>query len=169
MGYPIWGGKRGASPAVIAFVERMTSRYGWPPQPARLYELSDVVQGVRVAVHHLTKPGDGVVLHTPAYHPFLDTIESMQRRIVRVPAPFDHDALDAALAREPARLMILCHPHNPTGHVFTRPELERIAEIAARHDLSWSRTRSTPTWSTPRTATCRSSRSVRRSRRGRSR
>ena len=31
--------------------------------------------------------------------------------------------------------MILCHPHNPTGHVFTRPELERIAEIAARHDL----------------------------------
>ena len=88
-----------------------------------------------MAVHHLTEPGDGVVLHTPAYHPFLDTIESMQRRIVRVPSPFDHDALDAALAREPARLMILCHPHNPTGHVFTRPELERIAEIAARHDL----------------------------------
>jgi cystathionine beta-lyase len=135
VGYPVWGGPRGASPAVSAFVDRMTNRYGWAPCPAWLYELSDVVQGVRVAVHHLTAPGDRVVLHTPAYHPFLDTIESMQRRIVRVPAPFDHDALDAALTRQPARLMILCHPHNPTGHVFTRPELERIAEIAARHDL----------------------------------
>ena len=135
VGYPNWGGKRSVSPAVIAFVDRMTSRYGWPAQPARLYEMSDVVQGVRIAVHHLTKPGDGIVLHTPAYHPFLETIDSMQRRIVRVPAPFDHDALDAALAREPARLMILCHPHNPTGHVFTRSELERIAEVAARYDL----------------------------------
>ncbi len=135
VGYPPWGGTRGTSPAVSAFVERMTSRYDWSPRPAWLFELSDVVQGVRVAVHHLTEPGDRVVLHTPAYHPFLDTIESMRRRIVRVPAPFDHEALDAALAREPARLMILCHPHNPTGHVFTRPDLEDIAEIAARHDL----------------------------------
>jgi cystathionine beta-lyase len=135
VGYPAWGGKRGVSPAVIAFVERMTSRLHWSPQPGWLYEMSDVVQGVRVAVHHLTDPGDRIVLHTPAYHPFLETIDSMHRRIMRVPSPFDHDALDATLAREPARLMILCHPHNPTGHVFTRPELERIAEIAARHDL----------------------------------
>ena len=135
VGYPAWGGKRGVSPAMVAFVERMTSRYRWTPQAGWLYEMSDVVQGVRVAVHHLTDPGDGIVLHTPAYHPFLDTIESMQRRIVRVPSPFDYDTVDATLAREPARLMILCHPHNPTGHVFARPELERIAEIAARHDL----------------------------------
>jgi cystathionine beta-lyase len=135
VGYPVWGGPRGTSPAVEAFVDRMSSRYDWTPQRARLYELSDVVQGVRVAVYHLTDRGDGIVLHTPAYHPFLATIESMQRRIVRVPSPFDHDALDAELARQPARLMILCHPHNPTGHVFTRSDLERIAEIAARHDL----------------------------------
>jgi cysteine-S-conjugate beta-lyase len=135
VGYPAWGGIRGVSPASAAFVDRMAARYGWTPQPDLLYEMNDVIQGVRVAVHHLTEPGDGIVLHTPAYHPFLDTIESMRRRIVRVPSPFDHDALDAALARDPARLMILCHPHNPTGHVFTRPELERIAEIAARHDL----------------------------------
>jgi cysteine-S-conjugate beta-lyase len=135
VGYPVWGGKRGVSPAVIAFIDRMVERYGWSPRPEWLFEMNDVIQGVRVAVHHLTRPGDGVVLHTPAYHPFLDTIDSMHRRIVRVPSPFDHDALDSTLGREPARLMILCNPHNPTGHVFTRPELEHIAEIAARHDL----------------------------------
>ncbi|MGH9135097.1 MAG: MalY/PatB family protein [Ilumatobacteraceae bacterium] len=135
VGYPVWGGRRGASPAATAFVDRMAARFGWAPRQDWLYEMNDVVQGVRVAVHHLTEPGDGIVLHTPAYHPFLDTIESMGRRIVRVPSPFDHDDLDSRLARDPARLMILCHPHNPTGHVFTRVELERIAEIADRHDL----------------------------------
>ena len=52
------------------------------------------------------------------------------RRVVEVPAEraadrwmFDHDALDARLATEPARLLVLCHPHNPTGHVFTVDEL----------------------------------------------
>ena len=48
---------------------------------------------------------------------------------------FDHDELDRRLAAEPAHLLLLCHPQNPTGHVFDRGELERLAEIAARHGL----------------------------------
>jgi cystathionine beta-lyase len=135
VGYPAWGGRRAVSPARHAFAARMTERFGWAPHLEWSYELSDVVQGVRIAVHHLTGPGDGIVLHTPAYHPFLETIDWGRRRIVRVPFPFDHDALDATLRRERARMLILCHPHNPTGHVFTRAELEQLAEIAGRHDL----------------------------------
>ena len=37
--------------------------------------------------------------------------------------------------RPTARLWILCHPHNPTGRVFGRLELETIATVAAKHDL----------------------------------
>jgi cysteine-S-conjugate beta-lyase len=136
VGYPHWTGPRGRpSPAADAFAERMEERYAWTPRADRIHELDDVVQGVRVAVHHLTQPGDGIVLHTPAYYPFLHTLTDMRRRLVRVPWPFDHDELDARLAHESARLLILCHPQNPTGHVFGRAELERIAEIALRHDL----------------------------------
>jgi cystathionine beta-lyase len=100
------------------------------------------MQGVSVAIHHLTRPGDAIVLHMPAYHPFLGTIAAAERRVVEVPAHlhdgawrFDHEELGARLAAEPARLLLLCHPQNPTGHVFTRPELEQLAEIAGRHDL----------------------------------
>jgi cysteine-S-conjugate beta-lyase len=136
VGYPNWTGPRARpSPAADAFAERMHQRYSWTPLAHRIHELDDVMQGVQIAVHHLTAPGDGVVIHTPAYHPFLQTLARMRRRVVRVPSPFDHDELDARLADEPARLMILCHPQNPTGHVFGRAELERIAEIAMRHDL----------------------------------
>jgi cysteine-S-conjugate beta-lyase len=101
-----------------------------------------VVKGVAIAIQHLTRRGDAIVLHLPAYHPFLETIDGAGRRIVEVPAQlhggawkFDHAELDARLAADPARLLLLCHPHNPTGHVFTRAELEQLAHIAARHDL----------------------------------
>ena len=134
VGYPDWE-RAGASPLPLRFVRRMVDRYGWEPRLERLHELSDVVQGVRVALHHLTDPGDAVALHTPAYAPFLRTIERMGRRIVRVPWPFDHDRLDAELDDAGARVLLLCHPHNPTGHVFSRDELGHLAQIAARHDL----------------------------------
>jgi cystathionine beta-lyase len=136
-GYPNWGGPYEPSPAVGAFVERMSGRYGWQPRLDRLHELCDVVQGVRVTVQHLSAPGDGIVLHLPAYHPFLDTIDEMDRRLIPVltddSGGFDYEDLEQRLSG--ARVWILCHPHNPLGHVFERAELERIAEIAARHDI----------------------------------
>ena len=89
------------------------------------------------SIHHLARPGDGVVVHVPAYPPFLSVIEGAGRRVVEVPAQlvagrwaFDHHELDARLAAEPARLLLLCHPHNPTGHVFDVDELAELAELA---------------------------------------
>jgi len=101
----------------------------------------DVIQGVRSSVYHLSSPGDGVVLHLPAYHPFIDTIGEMDRRLVPVTphdGAFDYDDLERRLTatETPVTMWILCHPHNPLGHVFGREELERIAEIAARFDLT---------------------------------
>jgi cystathionine beta-lyase len=120
----------------------MASRYDWSPSPDRLRELSEVLQGVEFAIHHLTAPSDAIVLHTPSYPPFLASIARSGRRLVPVPAiptaagfEWDYDALDTQLASAGARLWIVCHPQNPTGHVFERAELERIAEIALRHDL----------------------------------
>lgn len=141
VGYPNWP-HIGRSPLPELFAARMADRFAWAPAVDRLHELNDVIQGVQAAIHHLTAPGDGIVVHVPAYHPFLHTIEAMGRRLVEVPAArvdgrwtFDHDELDDRLAREPARLLLLCHPHNPTGHVFDRAELGRIEALTARHDL----------------------------------
>lgn len=141
VGYPDWL-PYGTSPLREVFVDRMVDRFDWRIGIDRVHELNDVIQGVRVAIHHLTAPGDGVALHVPAYPPFLSTIESSGRRLVEIPAldtpdgwAFDHDELDERLEREGAAVLLLCHPHNPTGHVFTEPELRRLAAIAERHDL----------------------------------
>jgi cystathionine beta-lyase len=139
LGYPNWGGPSAASPAARLFAPRMSDRYGWEPDEDHVHDLIDVLQGVRAAVHHRSSPGDGVVLHVPAYHPFLDSIDSMGRRRIDVAwtqEGFDYDDLGARLAADGgAAVWILCNPHNPLGHVFERSELERIADIAARHDL----------------------------------
>ncbi len=146
VGYPAWPAI-GRSHLPVVFAERMTSRYGWSPDVDRLHEVADVMQGVEVAIHHLAEPGDGVVLHTPSYPPFRESIERSGRQVIDVPAvagakryEWDYDELDRRLTASrgtdgAARLWVLCHPQNPTGRVFASAELARIAELAERHDL----------------------------------
>ncbi|PID97937.1 MAG: aminotransferase [Actinobacteria bacterium] len=81
----------------------------------------------------------------PAYGPIMEVIELSGADIRRVPLhektldngeishSFDPEKLDAAL--NGADLLIWCNPHNPTGRVWTRKELETVAKIAARHDV----------------------------------
>lgn len=138
-GYPEWGGHYALSPAAKLFAPRMAELFDWEVRQDRVRDMIDVLQGVRATVLHLSEPGDGVVLHMPAYHPFLDTIAEMDRRLVPVlrhDGIFDYDALEAELVASGASTWILCNPHNPLGHVFERAELERIAEIAERFDLT---------------------------------
>ena len=130
-GYQKWG--TGASPAGRIFVDRMASKYGWDIDVDRVHDLADVLQGVRLAIGMLTEPGAAIVLHTPAYHPFLQSLADMDRRLVH--APFDIDELRAVIASENPAALLLCHPQNPTGHVFDRSQLEAIAEIVEEFDL----------------------------------
>lgn len=145
LGYPDFRHPTGGSPATEAWVDRCAARYDWQVDATQVRELNDVVQGIQALLHVCTEPGDGVVVHTPAYPPFLHSVEDADRRVVRVPAAtdvtsptgwsFDHAALDAHLRREAAKVLLLCHPHNPTGHVFADDELRELADLAERHDL----------------------------------
>ena len=141
-GYPEWKGTGFGSPAVEVWVDRCDRRYDWLVPTGEVREFCDVVQAVQVMLHLHTNPGDGVVLHVPAYPPLLDAIDTFGLRLVDVPAhvgddviSFDYDALEERLQREGATVLLLCHPQNPTGHRFDRAELERLAAIAERFDL----------------------------------
>ncbi|MGE3773858.1 MAG: MalY/PatB family protein [Gammaproteobacteria bacterium] len=122
------------------FAARAARRYDWPISAGDIEFFSDVVQAIYLALLSLTSPGDGILIQTPIYPPFLHAVdETGRRRILCELVPgahryeIDFDALDAAAAQ--ATLLLLCHPHNPTGRAYTREELERLAEIVLRHDL----------------------------------
>lgn len=141
-----------------AFLDRQERRFGWrPAEPAGPFSLRarrtqlfcDVVQVLETALWLHTEPGDGVVLLTPVYPPFYGAVKSTGCRLIDVPLDpdgwrLDADALAAALGpggagrpspHAPAKAIMLCNPHNPTGRVFTREELLAIAAVAEEHDL----------------------------------
>lgn len=123
-----------------AFAEWQKSRHGWHPGTERLRLFCDVMQAVQTALWLATEPGDGVVIFTPVYPPFLSSVTSTGRRIVDCPLDphagwrLDPDRLVGAID-ERTRVVLLCSPHNPTGRVFSAEELTAVAEVAARHDL----------------------------------
>ena len=142
VGYPAWDGRPEEIPLRAAFAERMRERYGWVLDPAHVREFTDINQGLQAVLAVATGPGDGVAVHTPTYPPFLATVTSMERRLISVPYVrrddgwvFDADRLDRELADGNSRVLLLVNPHNPTGRVLSRPELEELAELACRHDL----------------------------------
>ena len=136
-GYPLEPQETGL-PAV--FAARMEQRYGWQLAAERVELLADVVQGVYLATTQYTAPGDGVVVQTPIYPPFLAALRETGRRLVENPLRrgADRYELDLAGLRQGSdggtRLILLCNPHNPTGRVFSRSELGALAEIAIERD-----------------------------------
>jgi cystathionine beta-lyase len=138
LGYPL-DVQPDALPA--AFVERMESRFGWRPDPRGIEVLTDVVQGIYIAIDQFSAPGEGVLVQTPVYAPFLSAVRELGRRLVEGPLvagdtryEIDFDPLRHAI--DPStRVFLLCNPQNPTGRVFERRELETLAEIALAHDL----------------------------------
>ncbi len=115
------------------------SHHGWCPDPAHVRVMCDVMQGVDAALFVHTRPGDGVVLFTPIYPPFLKSATAAGRRVIDCPLDpdawkLDPERLEAAID-DRTTAILLCDPHNPTGHVFTEAELAVIADVAERYDL----------------------------------
>lgn len=138
LGYPNWP----ANPLAELFSERMARRFGWEPDPGHVRGMNDLIQALQVVLDLATAPGQAIVVHTPNYPPFLTAIPAMGRRLLPVPLlpsaggwTWDHERLAAELAGADAAAMLLVNPQNPTGRVFTRAELESLAELAERHDL----------------------------------
>jgi cystathionine beta-lyase len=120
-----------------AFARFAAERWGWTVDPGRVWLVADVMVGIAEALRLFTAPGDGVVINPPVYSPFFSAIAELGRTVVEAPLAgreLDLDAVEHAFAGG-ARAYLLCNPHNPTGTVFSRAELEAIAELSARYDV----------------------------------
>ena len=136
--YGYYGDDRGYREAICWW---MKERHGWTVEPGAIFTTHGLVNGTALCVQTYTEPGDGVVLFTPVYHAFARVIKASGREVVECPLTIqdgryvmDFDAYDAQMTgRE--KMVILCSPHNPGGRVWTREELQGLADFARRHDL----------------------------------
>lgn len=137
LGYPYWPE---GDPVVSAFDDRMQSRYGWTPAPGRARVFSDLIQILQVVIEHTTRPGDAVAIQVPNYPPFLAAIQRANRRIIAMPIvenadgwTFEADQYRSYFEEHSPKLFVLVNPHNPTGRVWTRGELEDLAALVTHH------------------------------------
>lgn len=117
-------------------------RHGLEPDPDWLIFATGVVPILSSVVRKLTTPNENVLLLTPVYNIFYNSILNNGRRPLEVPLVYadgayrmDFAALEAGLADPQTTLMILCNPHNPVGKIWDRETLERIGVLAARHHV----------------------------------
>lgn len=118
-----------------AFSEFVLQRHGWRVDPATVSPSPDVVGALTAVLKEVAEPGARVIINTPVYHPFFAVVEEAGCELAEVPlagTELDVEAIDAAFAAG-ARALILCSPHNPTGSVPSREQLETIADSATRH------------------------------------
>lgn len=117
-----------------------TRRYGWHVAPESVIYTSGVVPAVSAVLRAMTRPGDKVVLHTPAYNCFFSSIRNMECQLVPSPLleidhhyAFDWAQMETVLPE--AKVLILCNPHNPSGRMWTREELARLSELCHKHGV----------------------------------
>ncbi len=119
----------------------MENRHGWTVDPSWIFTTTGLINGVGMCLDTFTAPGDGIVLFTPVYHAFSSAIKRAGRVVVDCPLvnnagryEMDFAAYDAAMTGA-EKMLILCSPHNPGGRVWSRDELQGVADFARRHDL----------------------------------
>ncbi len=125
-----------------AIISWMARRQNWQVERDWILTTSSVLFTLSVAVQTFTEPGDKVIVQTPVFKPFYQTIESNGRLLSRNPLVYengryhiDFDDLAEKAADPHAKMLILCSPHNPVGRVWSREELHQIGTICQQHDI----------------------------------
>ena len=140
---PDVGYSRRAADLGGAFADWCRLRHGWRPDPNLVVPTADVLQGIWAVVAAFSEPGDGVITTPPVYPYFHDVAPDLGRRSLECPLRLtaggwrlEPDDLATLLRRErAARVLLLCSPHNPTGHLYSREELRVIVELTRRHEV----------------------------------
>lgn len=125
--------------SVISWFNR---RHGWTIQREWMLYTTGVVPAMSCVIKALTMPGEKVLILSPVYNCFFSSIrnngcEVLENQLVRINNSFEIDWNDFEIkcADEKTTVFLLCNPHNPTGRVWTKEELEQMRDICHQHHV----------------------------------
>jgi len=140
--YPIYGYEEVPNSAYEAQIAWMHRRHGLRIEREWMFYSHSVVATLNTAIHAFSEPGDKVVVQTPIYPPFLSNVTRNEREVLRNPLKrneegdytFDLEDLRSKID-EKTKLLLLCSPHNPVGRVWSREELQAVADICLENNI----------------------------------
>ena len=125
--------------AVISWFHR---RHQWEIQRQWMLYTTAVVPAMSCVVKALTMPGEKVLILSPAYNCFFSSIRTNGCEVLESPLKavgdsfeIDWKDFEAKCVDEKTTLFLLCNPHNPSGRVWTKDELQRMYDICRKHDV----------------------------------
>lgn len=125
--------------AVINWFKR---RHRWTIERSWISYTTGVVPATSCAIKALAMPGEKVLIQSPAYNCFFSSIINQGCQIVENPLrrkgdsyEIDYEHFEQCCADEKTAVFLLCNPHNPSGRVWTREELEHMNAICMKHNV----------------------------------
>lgn len=147
LAHPVFGYSFAPESLFEALTNWFARRHQWPINPAQLMLTAGVVPSLFAAIQALTDKEAGIIVPTPVYPPFFAAVTQSGRKLIECPLThgrvpkaeglahyvFDFELLEQQA--QTAQMLLLCSPHNPVGRVWTEDELNKIIDIALRHNL----------------------------------
>ncbi|MFS0780358.1 MalY/PatB family protein [Bacillus sp. 1P06AnD] len=140
--HPVYGYTGETEEVYDSIIHWMKEMHGWIVPKSAISFSAGVVSGFTMSILALSNPGDKVLVHTPVYTPFFDSIKNNDRELVTSPLSYrdgkmviDFEDMEDKM-KENVRLLLLCSPHNPGGRVWTKEELLRIGELCIKYDVT---------------------------------
>ena len=128
-----------------AYMNWWQNRHGVSFKREGLIFCTGVVPAISSIVRKLTTPNENVVIQTPVYNVFFNSIINNGCRVLESPLVYDRKSssysmdlkdLEAKLSDPQTTLMILCNPHNPVGKIWDKITLEKIGRLAKKHNVT---------------------------------
>ncbi len=125
-----------------AVVDWQAKRHNWTIKKDWIVNTTGVVSAFNAAIRAFSDERDGVIIFRPVYYPFGNAITINNRKEVNIPLiedegnyTIDFEAFEEAASKTENKILLFCSPHNPTGNVWTKNELEKLAKIAVKYNL----------------------------------
>ena len=138
--HPVYGYNVVPAAYYDAFAAWQEKHHGWTVETGWLCHTPGVLTALSAAILAFTKEGDEILIQPPVYFPFRSTIEALGRKVLNSQLQFEDGKVSIHLKdlkekAKRARMLVFCSPHNPSGRVWNREELEQVEGICRKHDL----------------------------------
>lgn len=131
-----------SSEQVFEAIIQWQAQYGYQVKREDIVLTHSVLNGFYMAVQAFTQPDEAVLVQPPIYPPFLDAPTANKRCLVEAPLVnnnnrymIDFATFEQSIIDNKVKLFLFCHPQNPSGRVWSREELQQMADICVRHDV----------------------------------
>lgn len=126
-----------------AYIGWWQRRHDYAMERDGLIFCTGVVPAISSIVRKITTPAEKVLIQTPVYNIFFNSILNNGRQVLESPLRYengayemDFDDLESKLSDPQTSLMILCNPHNPVGKIWDRETLARVGELCQKYHVS---------------------------------